>query len=368
MENETSDYEDDILDAIDLTQIDVHASVFPAVGESGDMYKADTETRSKNKRKTSSEIHNTDRQPERLANGNWKCSHKCKNRQTCKHTCCREGLESKPKPKRKKLEHEDNVVATPVATSQSRLNLASMGASTSIRPRQPAEQIDPLSPTHDKQHRLPSHTMSQSRRPGVAFGSQKHWGMDVSATPCLETGQDDLLPDMHELHNTTIPAKDTPLEKASDLDLITTLEHEVIKDCISDADDDLFDDVFNDGGRARLKSRDDAHEVSGPLADEIRSFNFEEEQSFVDQPVTDDELVALDVAAKDQCKVDQLQRCPKQAIDMDHHGTIINDDLLDMELQPSAPSESTVVGAPENEQLRDWMSAMFGDCIELAGS
>lgn len=192
--------------------------------------------------------------------------------------------------------------------------------------------------------------------------------MDVSATPCLESGQDDLLSDMHELHNTAIPAKDALLDKASDLDPITTREHGVIEDRISDADDDLFDDVINDGERARLKSRDDAHKVSDTLADEIGTFNFEEEQSFVGQPVTDDELIVLDMTAKDQCKVDQLQQCQKQAIDMDHHGTIINDDFLDMELQPSAPSESTVVGEPENGQLRDWMSAMFGDCIELAGS
>lgn len=36
---------------------------------------------------------------ERLPNGNWKCRHNCKDTTKCKHVCCKEGLESKPKPK-----------------------------------------------------------------------------------------------------------------------------------------------------------------------------------------------------------------------------------------------------------------------------
>ncbi len=33
-------------------------------------------------------------EPVRLANGNWKCSHRCKK---CGHACCREGVKKKPK-------------------------------------------------------------------------------------------------------------------------------------------------------------------------------------------------------------------------------------------------------------------------------
>ncbi|KAJ5374631.1 Nucleotide-sugar transporter [Penicillium concentricum] len=37
-------------------------------------------------------------EPARLANGKWACNHKCKDKTSCKHFCCREGLEKPPKP------------------------------------------------------------------------------------------------------------------------------------------------------------------------------------------------------------------------------------------------------------------------------
>jgi len=35
--------------------------------------------------------------PERLDNGKWACNHKCKDKTTCKHMCCREGVDKAPK-------------------------------------------------------------------------------------------------------------------------------------------------------------------------------------------------------------------------------------------------------------------------------
>ncbi|KAK7613879.1 Sec63 Brl domain-containing protein [Phyllosticta paracitricarpa] len=36
-------------------------------------------------------------QPTKLENGKWACNHKCKDKNACKHMCCREGLDKKPK-------------------------------------------------------------------------------------------------------------------------------------------------------------------------------------------------------------------------------------------------------------------------------
>ncbi|QIW99410.1 hypothetical protein AMS68_004928 [Peltaster fructicola] len=36
-------------------------------------------------------------EPVRLDNGRWSCRHSCKDKTTCKHLCCREGLDKKPK-------------------------------------------------------------------------------------------------------------------------------------------------------------------------------------------------------------------------------------------------------------------------------
>ncbi|KAL9104182.1 MAG: hypothetical protein Q9163_000834 [Psora crenata] len=36
--------------------------------------------------------------PEKLDNGKWACNHKCKDKTACKHFCCREGIDRRPKP------------------------------------------------------------------------------------------------------------------------------------------------------------------------------------------------------------------------------------------------------------------------------
>ncbi|KAK7518684.1 Sec63 Brl domain-containing protein [Phyllosticta citriasiana] len=36
-------------------------------------------------------------QPTKLENGKWACNHKCKDKNACRHLCCREGLDKKPK-------------------------------------------------------------------------------------------------------------------------------------------------------------------------------------------------------------------------------------------------------------------------------
>ena len=39
--------------------------------------------------------------PERLSNGKYACNHKCKDKSSCKHMCCREGIDKAPKTSRK---------------------------------------------------------------------------------------------------------------------------------------------------------------------------------------------------------------------------------------------------------------------------
>src|SRR5271168_4286415 len=41
--------------------------------------------------------------PEKLANGNYRCNHACKDRTKCKHLCCKEGKTTKPKKGRQSL-------------------------------------------------------------------------------------------------------------------------------------------------------------------------------------------------------------------------------------------------------------------------
>lgn len=53
------------------------------------------------------------REPKRLRNGNWECNHRCTDKEGCKHTCCKHGLESKPKPRKpKKAKVDESVVSS----------------------------------------------------------------------------------------------------------------------------------------------------------------------------------------------------------------------------------------------------------------
>ncbi|KAF2706280.1 ATP-dependent DNA helicase MER3 [Pleomassaria siparia CBS 279.74] len=45
---------------------------------------------------------NDDDEPRQLENGKWSCNHKCKDKNSCKHLCCREGLDKPPKKSTRK--------------------------------------------------------------------------------------------------------------------------------------------------------------------------------------------------------------------------------------------------------------------------
>ena len=86
IENAEIDFHD--IDELDLSQ----ASEFPKIVSSQRSKGAQVKTGS------------TDPSwmPRRLPNGNWECNHKCADKEKCKHVCCKEGTESKPKLRKKK--------------------------------------------------------------------------------------------------------------------------------------------------------------------------------------------------------------------------------------------------------------------------
>ncbi|KAK8213768.1 ATP-dependent DNA helicase MER3 [Phyllosticta capitalensis] len=51
-----------------------------------------------NLRKKQAPVLQSDWQPTQLENGKWACNHKCKDKNACKHICCREGVDKPPKP------------------------------------------------------------------------------------------------------------------------------------------------------------------------------------------------------------------------------------------------------------------------------
>lgn len=61
------------------------------------------------KQKTTGSTNNgtSSREPRQLENGKWACNHNCKDKNSCKHLCCREGLDKKPKPSKSSNSKKD---------------------------------------------------------------------------------------------------------------------------------------------------------------------------------------------------------------------------------------------------------------------
>ncbi|KAI5205853.1 P-loop containing nucleoside triphosphate hydrolase protein [Aureobasidium subglaciale] len=88
-------------------------------------------TTGKTRNKANVTTFGEDPEEQRLENGRFPCSHRCKDKTACKHQCCKEGLEKKPKPRARKT--KDSEPSAPAAESkavpststkfQSRLNL-----------------------------------------------------------------------------------------------------------------------------------------------------------------------------------------------------------------------------------------------------
>ncbi|KAK4988909.1 ATP-dependent DNA helicase MER3 [Elasticomyces elasticus] len=65
--------------------------------------------------------------PQQLPNGKWACNHKCKDKRKCKHLCCRDGIDNKPKPPRPKTNAKPSAEATqysPCGPTQTKLSVS----------------------------------------------------------------------------------------------------------------------------------------------------------------------------------------------------------------------------------------------------
>jgi ATP-dependent DNA helicase HFM1/MER3 len=79
---------------------------------------------SKKKQRTSNVCDDeaTAQEPRQLANGKWACNHNCKDKTSCKHLCCREGLDKKPKPSKAKTTKKE--AESPVDPRQTQLSMS----------------------------------------------------------------------------------------------------------------------------------------------------------------------------------------------------------------------------------------------------
>ncbi|KAL2813052.1 Sec63 Brl domain-containing protein [Aspergillus cavernicola] len=93
-----------------------------------------------------------DREPGKPENGRWACGHKCKDKTTCKHLCCREGLAHPPKVTRKKSDGDNQE-----RTGSNQLTLPASLSKRDSRPRivtVASKQYEDRQSLSDLTHRL----------------------------------------------------------------------------------------------------------------------------------------------------------------------------------------------------------------------
>ncbi|KAL4942666.1 hypothetical protein BDV06DRAFT_211637 [Aspergillus oleicola] len=102
---------------------------------------------------TTKNSNNVDRETVSLGNGRWACNHKCKDKTSCKHLCCREGLTNPPKLPRKKPDEANHEGAD---SNQLRLSASITKSKDSNHPPPIATECTKRQPTNN--HGLSSST------------------------------------------------------------------------------------------------------------------------------------------------------------------------------------------------------------------
>jgi len=84
-----------------------------------DLGPIDGNAKKKQKRSDTNEDVAKEFEPRQLDNGKWACNHACKDKTACKHLCCREGLDKKPKVPKPRVSKKDNTAPDPKQTQLS---------------------------------------------------------------------------------------------------------------------------------------------------------------------------------------------------------------------------------------------------------
>lgn len=78
----------------------------------------------------------TDWEPRQLDNGKWACNHACKDKTSCKHLCCREGLDKKPKPPKLKEPKKQSEPSSDPRQTQLSMSVKKSTATAATQPLQ----------------------------------------------------------------------------------------------------------------------------------------------------------------------------------------------------------------------------------------
>ncbi|CAI6326018.1 unnamed protein product [Periconia digitata] len=109
-------------------------------------------------------------EPKQLENGKWACNHPCKNKQACKHLCCKEGMDKPPKKSAPKHSPSEDLNSKSSSNVQEMHKPKSIQTKLQISPtkRQGSNsiaQIDLTQPSKKMKPEISKHSKSSEARP-----------------------------------------------------------------------------------------------------------------------------------------------------------------------------------------------------------
>lgn len=99
--------------------------------------------RKKQRKSNAHNVETTALEPRQLANGKWACNHNCKDKTSCKHLCCREGLHKKPKPSKAKTSKKEAENSADPKQTQLSLSVSKMAKTPAATQQSQSQQTAP---------------------------------------------------------------------------------------------------------------------------------------------------------------------------------------------------------------------------------
>ncbi|EUC49158.1 hypothetical protein COCMIDRAFT_33419 [Bipolaris oryzae ATCC 44560] len=134
-------------------------------------------------------VKGTAQDPVQLANGKWACNHPCKDREACKHLCCKNGMDKPPKKKpvakpsqlcEPRLQSQQKLPAPKVRTTQTMLQLPAPKRKASI-------QIEELDLTHQGKRNKVDRDLNDLEAQSEIQETMKGSNMSSASHPILHT-------------------------------------------------------------------------------------------------------------------------------------------------------------------------------------
>jgi ATP-dependent DNA helicase HFM1/MER3 len=97
---DSNEFNDDELDDADLARAETDG--FVDIDDFEDNGELRGQPQKKKQKTKAAPVDQEGWEPKQLPNGKWDCKHTCTDKTVCRHLCCREGLDKKPKPPKQK--------------------------------------------------------------------------------------------------------------------------------------------------------------------------------------------------------------------------------------------------------------------------